>query len=97
MFSVSAKLGVDANALVEHEALARVMLAAAIFEVFQNPAVQLENLLEALALHVRPGLFAANAARAKHHDRLLLEFGRQLADGRGKIAEVIDARASRRS
>ena len=72
------------------------MFAAAVFEVLQNSALKLKNLLEALALHVRPGFFAADAAGAKHHDRLLLEFVGQLTNGRGEVAEMVDPERRRR-
>src|SRR6185369_5140223 len=38
--------GIDTDAFVEHEAFARVMFAAAVFEVFQNSAFELEYLSE---------------------------------------------------
>ena len=69
---------IEADALVEHETFAVVMRAAAFLEIFQDAAVELENIFEAFALHERPGLFAADAAGAKHHDGLLLHRGGQL-------------------
>src|SRR5262245_30990843 len=82
---------IHAHASVEHEALAIVVLAAALLEVFEDAAVELEHVFEALALHERPGFLAADAAGAEHHDRLLLQLRRELADAFGKVAEVIDA------
>ena len=50
---------------------------------------------EALPLHVGARFFAADAARAKHHDGLCLQLRWQLGDGCGKIAEVIHADGQR--
>src|SRR5262249_29521795 len=81
----------ETNPLIEYETVALVVLATALLKVLQNAALELEDLLEARLLHVGPRLFAANAAGAKHHDRLLLEIGGQAIDGGRKIAKVIDA------
>src|SRR5579862_6417923 len=82
---------VHAHTPVEHETLAVVMLSTALREIIENAAVELKDILEAFALHERPGLLAPDAARAKHHNRLLFQFRRELADGLREIAELLDA------
>src|SRR3954453_2807397 len=62
---------IEPNSFVEYKTFPRVVRGTAVFEVFQNPAVQLKNLLETLTLHVRPRFFASDATRTKHHDRSL--------------------------
>ena len=86
---------VKPDALIEHKAFAVVVRAAAFLKIFQDAPVELENLFETFALHERPGLFAADAARAKHDDRLLLHRGRQFANGLGEITEMIHANRQR--
>ena len=87
--------GIEADALVEDKTFAVVMRAAAFLEIFQDAAVELENLLEAFAFHEGPRFFAADAAGAKHDDGLLLQLRRQFADGLGKIAEMVNADGQR--
>src|SRR3954469_5837322 len=65
------------------------MFAAAVFEVFQDSAVELKNLIEAFALHVGAGFFAADAARAKHYDWLVLELVWQLPDRTWEAPKMI--------
>ena len=87
--------GIQADALVEDETFAVVMRAATFLEIFQDAAVELENIFETFALHERSGLLAPDAARAEHHDGLLFHGGWQLADGVGKIPEMIHANRQR--
>src|SRR5690606_387346 len=82
---------IKSGSMVEHETLAVIVGATALFEVFEDAAVELEDIPEAFAFHEWPGLLATNAAGAEHDDRALLEFGRQLADGLGKLPEMVDA------
>ena len=86
---------IQADALIEHETFSVVMRAATVLEVFQDATVELKNFLEALTFHERPGLLATNAAGAKHHDGLLLQFRRKFRDSGGKIAERIHADGQR--
>lgn len=79
--------GVDAGALVEHEALAVVVGVLAIFEVFQDAAFELVDVLEALLLHEGSGFLTADAAGAEHDDGLVFELRGELADGVGEVAE----------
>src|SRR5687767_1592850 len=81
---------IHADALVEHEAVALVMSAAALFEILQDPAFELKNILESLAFQKRRGLLASNAARAEHHDRLTLQ-RRQSRHRVGKVPKPADA------
>ena len=82
---------IDADALVEDETFAVVMRAAALLEIFEDAAVELENVFESGAFHEGRGFFAADAAGAERDDGLILEFGGKFGDGFGEIAEVIDA------
>jgi hypothetical protein len=84
------ELAVDTDALVEDEAFTRKMFTAHLFEVFEDTAVQLENLLEALLLHERAGFLAADASGAKHHHGLGFKHGIQFSNRGWKVAEVID-------
>src|SRR4051812_36140755 len=70
---------IHAHAPVEHETLAVVVFSTALLEVLENAAIELEDILEAFALHERPGFLAPDAARAEHHDRLLFQFRRKPA------------------
>ncbi len=95
-----AQCGIDPDALVEDKTFAVVVRAAALLEIFQDAAIELEDVEETFPLHVGTGLFAANAARAKHHDRVLLHPGgkfphriRELA----KMVEAQDLRAAKRA
>src|ERR1700738_1791154 len=81
---------IHAHPLVEHETLAVIVLAAAVLEILENAAVELQDGLEAGLLHERSRLLATDAARAEQHDRLFLQPGCQPRDGRGELAEVID-------
>lgn len=82
---------IDADALVENETFAVVMRAATFLEILENAAIELENVFEPSLLHERGGFFATDATGAEGDDGLVLEFRRQLRDGFGEIAEVIDA------
>ena len=68
-----AELGVHADAAVEDKAFTLVVRAAAVFEIFQNTAVELVDVGETLALHQRTGFFAADAAGAKQDNGLGFE------------------------
>lgn len=68
------RAGIERNATIEDEARTVVVLATAFFEVLQNTAIELVDLLSELLDH-RSGLFTANTASAKHDDRLLFGFG----------------------
>src|SRR5260370_18909194 len=81
---------IHTHSLIEHEALAVVVLTAAFLEVLENAAVELEDGLESLALQIRPRLLAADATGTEHHDRLLLQLGRELCHGAGKLTASID-------
>ena len=82
--------GVQADSIIEHEALAIIVRRSAFFEVFEDAALQLIDLLEPLHLHKGAGLLAADAARAEHHNRLLLHRCGQLGHGSGELSERID-------
>ena len=82
---------IQRHTLVEDEAVAGVMVAAALLEILQDASLQLVDLLKAFLLHERARLFAPDAAGAKHHDRLLLQLRREFPHRRRKIAEVIHA------
>ena len=86
---------INPHPLIKDKAIAVVMLAAAFFEVFQNPAIELVDFFEALHLHEGSGFLAANSARAKHHDRLVFQLFGQLTNGIGKFPEGADLRIER--
>ena len=86
---------IDADALVEYEALAIVVRVTAVLEVFEDAAVELKNLLEPLALHERPGLLATDAAGTEHDDGLLLQFVGELLHRFGELAKLVDPQQQR--
>ena len=82
----------DGDALVEDEAgaLPEAFLFRNIFQVFQNPALEMIDILIALGAHEGGCLFTANAAGAEHGDGFALVFdpgllhpARELAEGLG--------------
>lgn len=68
------------------------MGAPAFLEIFQDPAIELEDLPEPDLLHVRPRLFAADASGAEHDDGMILHLPGKLSSGPGKIAEMLDSK-----
>ena len=86
---------INSHPLIKDKAIAVVVLAAAFLKVFQDAAIELMNLFEALHLHEGSGLLAADAAGAKHHDRLVLQLFGQLTHRIGKFAEGADIRIDR--
>ena len=68
------QLRVQGRAVVEDEAVARVVLAAHFLEILQDAAVELVHAVVADFLHVDGGLFAADAARAEGDDGLAFQF-----------------------
>jgi hypothetical protein len=82
---------IQRHAMVEDEAVAGVMIAAALLEILQDSSLKLVDLLKPFLLHERARLFAPDAAGAKHHDRLLLQLRRKFPHRRREIAEVIHA------
>ncbi len=81
--------GVDRDAFVENETVALKMLAAALLEISQNAAIELEDPGEANVLKKRRGFFATDAAGAKSHDWLIFELIGQRRGGGGKFAKMI--------
>ena len=81
--------------MIEDETFAVVVRTAAVLEIFQDAAFELEDAFESFAFHERPGFLAANAAGAEHDDGLLLHLQGQAAHGGGEIAEMIDADGER--
>ena len=65
------QLCVDGIALIENEALTVIVCAATLFEILQNAAVQLEDVLESFAHQEWARFFATDSAGAKHHERLI--------------------------
>ena len=68
------QLRVQGRAVVEDEAVARVVLAAHFFEILEDAAVELVHAVVADFLHVDGGLFAADAARAEGDHGLAFQF-----------------------
>ncbi len=83
--------GVDADTLIEDEAFPLVVIAAAVLEVFQDAAIELEDVFEALALHVRTRFFAADATSTEHDNGFVLKVLGKAADSFGEVAEVVNA------
>ena len=67
------KLAVEGDTFVEHKAFTIIMLMSAIFEILEDAAFQLVDVLEADSLHVRPRFLAAYSACAEHDYRCLLD------------------------
>lgn len=82
---------VQGRAVVEDEAVARVVLAAHFLEILQDAAVELVHAVVADLLHVDGGFFAADAARAERHDGLAFQFV-LVGGGDGReFRELVDA------
>jgi len=84
------ELAVDADPFIKDKAFTRKMFTAHLFEVFEDAAVQLENLFEALFLHEWAGFLASDTSGAEHHHGLGFKHGIQFLHGGWKVAEVID-------
>ena len=82
---------VDSDALVEDEAFTVPVIATDLLEVFQDAAIELPDLLEALAFEKRRRLFATDAAGAEADDRLVFQFDGQPAHGLREVAEMVHA------
>jgi hypothetical protein len=67
-----AQIGVHADTLIEDKALSLVMGSADLFEIFENAAVELIDVLEAVLQHQGGRLLAADSARAERDNRLFL-------------------------
>src|ERR1700738_4292195 len=62
------ELRIERRAVVEDETFAVVMRAAHLFEVLEDTAFELIDVLDADLVHVNRSLLAADAARAKRDD-----------------------------
>ena len=69
-----AQLMVDGDALIEHEALAlpQRLFLGHLFQVLQDTALEVIDLIEALLLEIGRGLLAADAAGAEHRHLAVL-------------------------
>lgn len=86
---------VQRHALIEHEARAAEMRAAALLEVVEYGAIELVDLAKALADQAGRGLFAAYAAGAERDDgRILQRFGQRPRCAR-KVAEGLEPERER--
>ena len=65
------QIRIDRDSFVEHKTIAVVMISTALFEILQDAAVQLVDLLKPLLFHQRTSFLAADTAGAKHHQRFL--------------------------
>ena len=83
--------GINANALVEDEALAVVVRPAAFLEIFQDSAIELMDVSEPLAFHVGACLFTTDASGAEHHHGFVFERFRKFGHGLRKVAKMVDA------
>ncbi len=66
------------------------MCATDFLEIFEDAAIELEDVLEALLLHVGAGFFAAYAAGAKHDHGFGKGVSREALKSSGKLSEVAD-------
>src|SRR3546814_576031 len=86
---------IEGDAVVEDEAAAVVALAADLFEVAEDAAVELQHVVHAVRAQPQRGLFAADAARAEaHHGGV----GQRLAmrrQGLGQLGEIVDRQRQR--
>ena len=71
------------------------MRAAAFFEIFQDAAIELVDILDAGLLHEDGGLFTANAAGAKAHDGFASQFLAVVHHGLWKLGELVNAPTDR--
>ena len=71
------------------------MRAAALFEILQDAAIELQDVGVALHGHERAGLLTTDAAGAEHHDRLSLELRRKFLHRGGEVSEIPDLRHDR--
>jgi hypothetical protein len=60
------KVLVQSHSAVKDEAFPLEVPLGVLLQVFQNSALQLENFLKTLAMHLLHGLFAADAARTAY-------------------------------
>src|SRR3546814_2158004 len=86
---------IEGDAVVEDEAAAVVALAADLFAVAKDAAVELQHVAHAVRAQPQRGLFAADAARAEaHHGGV----GQRLAmrrQGLGQLGELVDRQRQR--
>ena len=80
----------DRDALVEDEALAlpEALFGGHVFEIFQDAALEMEDIVDAERADIGGRLLAANAAGAEHGDLLAFEFVAVARDPVGKIAKA---------
>jgi hypothetical protein len=62
---------IDADALVEDEALPVVVCAAAFLKIFENTAIELKYIFKTGLFHKGRGFFTANAAGAESDNGLV--------------------------
>src|SRR5690242_12260456 len=82
----------DGHPLVEHKTLAlpQALSGRHLFEIFQDPALEMEDIFEAERLHIGRRFLAANATGAEHRHLAAFELftvlfhpGRELAEAGG--------------
>ena len=81
------ELAIDGYAMVEHKTLALPVIAAALFEVAEDPAVELIHVSKAFLLQQRRRLLATDAASAISNDWRCAGGVRKLFDCFGKRAK----------
>src|SRR3569623_419947 len=80
----------ERDALVEHETIAfpAALLLRNGFEIFQDAALEVEDVLESARQHIGARLFAADAAGAEHRD---LGVARGIERAIGELLELAEA------
>src|SRR5262249_50383352 len=89
------KLGIETHSLVKHKTIAVIVGSAALFEILEDSAIELKDLLEPLALHERAGFFTANSAGTEHDDRPLFHFIGKCPYGFRELPKLIDIQCER--
>ncbi len=84
------QLGIEGRTFVENKTVAFVVSAATFLKILEDAAFELINVLVASVEHIRPSLFASNAAGAKYHDRLVGQRFGKFVNGLRENAKVVD-------
>ncbi len=81
---------IECGAMIEHETVASVMIAADFFEIFQDAAIELVHAVVTDIFHIDRGFFAAYAAGAESDDSLVVQCILVPSDEFREFAEFVD-------
>ena len=76
--------------MIEDEAVALVMVAAYLFKIFEDSAINLKDLLEADFFKKRASFFTADSTCTERHNRLVLPILRQRFRPVRELPEMLD-------